>query len=207
MRIAALASGGGSVLEAILERGLPVAVVLVDRPCGAQDVARGHGVAAVLVERDSFGPGFDRVAFTDRVVDALRAHDVDLLAMAGFMTVLAEAIFTAWPGRVVNTHPALLPAFRGAHAVRDALTAGATVTGCTIHVATPAVDDGPVLAQETVPVLAGDDEATLHERIKAVERRLYPATLASIVERGTVLVDPSGVSTAPPSPPASGARS
>jgi len=207
VRIAALASGGGSVLEAILERGLPVAVVLVDRPCGAQDVARGHGVAAVLVERDSFGPGFDRVAFTDRVVDALRAHDVDLLAMAGFMTVLAEAIFTAWPGRVVNTHPALLPAFRGAHAVRDALTAGATVTGCTIHVATPAVDDGPVLAQETVPVLAGDDEATLHERIKAVERRLYPATLASIVERGTVLVDPSGVSTATPSPPAPGARS
>ncbi len=206
MRIAALASGGGSVLEAILERRLPVAVVLVDRPCGAEAVARGHGVASVLVERDSFGPGFDRVAYTDRVVDALRVHDVALLAMAGFMTVLAEAIFTTWPGRVVNTHPALLPAFRGAHAVRDALSAGATVTGCTIHVATPAVDDGPVLAQETVPVLAGDDEATLHERIKAVERRLYPETLAAIVERGAVLLDPSDVTATPP-PPAPGARS
>lgn len=207
MRIAALASGGGSVLEAILERGLPVAVVLVDRPCRAVDVARAHGVASVLVERDSFGPGFDRVAYTDRVVDALRAHDVDLLAMAGFMTVLAEAVFTAWPDRVVNTHPALLPAFRGAHAVRDALAAGATVTGCTIHVATSAVDDGPILAQETVRVLAGDDGATLHERIKAVERRLYPATLAAIVERGAVLVDPSDVGTTTPSPPAPGARS
>ncbi len=207
MRIAALASGGGSVLGAILERGLPVAVVLVDRPCGAEAVARAHGVASVLVERDSFGPAFDRVAYTDRVVDALRAHGVDLLAMAGFMTVLADAVFTTWPGRVVNTHPALLPAFRGAHAVRDALAAGATVTGCTIHVATPAVDDGPVLAQETVPVLAGDDEATLHERIKAVERRLYPETLAAIVERGGVLIGPPSVGTAPPAPPAPGARS
>lgn len=207
MRIAALASGGGSVLEAILERRLPVAVVLVDRPCGAEAVARAHGVGSVLVERDSFGPAFDRAAYTDRVVDVLRAHGADLLAMAGFMTVLADAVFTAWPGRVVNTHPALLPAFRGAHAVRDALAAGATVTGCTIHVATPTVDDGPVLAQETVPILAGDDEATLHERIKAVERRLYPATLAAIVERGGVLIGPPSVGTAPPSPPAPGARS
>lgn len=207
MHIAALASGGGSVLEAILERNLPVVVVLVDRPCGAQAVARAHGVASVLVERDSFGPAFDRAAYTDRVIAALREHGVDLLAMAGFMTVLAPAVFAAWPGRVVNTHPALLPAFRGAHAVRDALAAGATVTGCTIHVATPAVDDGPILAHETVPVLPGDDEATLHERIKAVERRLYPGTLAAIVERGTVL--PTGgaldAGTATPCPP--GARS
>ena len=86
----------------------------------------------------------------------------------------------------INTHPALLPAFPGWHAVRDALAYGVKVTGCTVHVATPVVDDGPILAQETVPVLAGDDEASLHERIKVVERRLYIETIRSIVERGWI---------------------
>ena len=94
--------------------------------------------------------------------------------MAGFMTVLAEPIFAAFPDRVVNTHPSLLPSFRGAHAVPEALAAGVKVTGCTIHLATIEVDDGPILAQEAVPILAGDDDDALHERIKAVEHRLYP---------------------------------
>jgi phosphoribosylglycinamide formyltransferase-1 len=82
---------------------------------------------------------------------------------------------------VLNTHPALLPSFKGAHAVRDALAAGVRVTGCTVHVATAEVDAGPILAQEAVPVLPGDDEATLHERIKVVERRLYPATIKELL--------------------------
>ncbi len=121
---------------------------------------------------------------TDAIVDALTAHGVDLVAMAGFMTVLAEPIFTAFPGKVINTHPSLLPSFRGAHAVADALAAGVKVTGCTIHIATIEVDDGPILAQEAVPIADGDDEDALHERIKAVEHRLYPGVLADLVAGG-----------------------
>ena len=90
------------------------------------------------------------------------------------MTVLGRPMFDAYGGRVLNTHPSLLPAFPGAHAVRDALAFGVKVTGCTVHIATARMDDGPILAQEAVPVLPDDTEATLHERIKAVERRLYP---------------------------------
>jgi phosphoribosylglycinamide formyltransferase-1 len=164
-----------------------VQVVVVDRTCGAVEVAVGAGVPAVVVERPSFGPDFDRVAYTHAVVDALRAHGVDVVAMAGFMTILEKPMFDAFPGAVLNTHPALLPAFKGAHAVRDALAAGVEVTGATVHVATLDVDDGPILAQEAVPVLPGDTEASLHERIKAVERRLYVQTLRQILERNAVL--------------------
>ena len=108
----------------------------------------------------------------------LVAHQVDLVAMAGFGTVMTEAVHRAFPHRIVNTHPALLPAFPGWHGVRDALAAGVSETGCTVHLATLEMDAGPILAQAVVPVLPGDTEATLHERIKVVERRLYPATVA-----------------------------
>jgi phosphoribosylglycinamide formyltransferase-1 len=101
--------------------------------------------------------------------------------MAGFMTILEKPIFDAFPGRVVNTHPSLLPSFRGAHAVADAIEAGVKVTGCTIHVAVPEVDAGPILAQEAVAVLPDDTTETLHERIKQVERRLYPTVLRELV--------------------------
>ena len=187
MRIGALASGSGTNLEALLAAELPVVVVVVDRPCRATEIAARHGVAAVLIERTTFGDDFDRVAYTEQVVDALAAHDVELVVMAGFMTVLEKPMFDAYEGRVLNTHPSLLPAFRGAHAVRDALEHGVKVTGCTVHVATMELDDGPILAQEAVPVLPGDDVATLHERIKVVERRLYPDTVRAIIERGSVL--------------------
>lgn len=186
VRIGVLASGSGTLLEAILAAGLPVSVVVADRPCRALDVAAEEGVPAVLVERSSFGAGFDRLGYTEQVLDALHEHGVELVAMAGFMTVLEKPIFDAFDGRVLNTHPALLPAFRGAHAVRDALEQGVKVTGCTVHVATIELDDGPILAQEAVPVMPGDDEATLHERIKEVERRLYPGTIRSIIDRGSV---------------------
>ncbi len=102
--------------------------------------------------------------------------------MAGFGTVLASAVFDAYPGRVLNTHPALLPAFKGWHAVEDALAAGVKVTGCSVHVATAEVDSGPILAQEPVAVLPGDSAESLHERIKAVERRLYPETIRQFTE-------------------------
>jgi phosphoribosylglycinamide formyltransferase-1 len=187
VRIGALASGSGTNLQAILDADLPVVVVVVDRPCPATEIAARKGVPAVLVERTSFGADFDRVAYTEQIVDALNAHGVELVVMAGFMTVLEKPMFDAFEGRVLNTHPALLPAFKGAHAVRDALEHGVKLTGCTVHVATMELDDGPILAQEAVPVLPGDDEATLHERIKVVERRLYPDTIRSIIERGSVL--------------------
>lgn len=185
MRIAVLASGGGTILDAIGERQVPVELVVVDRHCGALGVAARHGVAAALVERDRFDDGFDRDAYTERLTDVLTDARIELVAMAGFGTVLGPAIHDAFPGRILNTHPSLLPAFPGWHAVRDALAHGVKVTGCTVHLATLEVDAGPILAQEAVPVLATDTEASLHERIKAVERRLYPDTLLA------VLADPS----------------
>ncbi len=185
MRIAVLASGSGTLLDAILEEGIPISLVVVDRPSKAQGVAEAHDVEAVLVERTSFGEDFDRGAYTEQVVDVLRARDIDLVVMAGYGTIFSEAIHEAFPDRILNTHPALLPSFKGWHAVSDALDYGVKITGCTVHVATLEVDAGPILAQEAVPVLDGDDEASLHERIKAVERRLYPDTIRA------VLADPS----------------
>lgn len=182
MRIAVLASGSGTILDAICERGLPVVLVVVDRACGATDVAARHGVPVAVVERAEWGPSFDRSAYSRRLVEVLDAHEVDLVAMAGFGTILSTPMFDAYGRRILNTHPALLPAFPGWHAVRDALAHGVKVTGCTVHLATEQVDAGPILAQEAVPVRPDDTEDALHERIKAVERRLYPDTLAAVVD-------------------------
>ena len=182
-----LVSGTGSILDAMLEEDLPIALVVADRPCRGLDVAASAGIATELVARDSFGPDFDRDAYSARLAAALQAHDLDLVAMAGFGTILSEPMQEAFGGRLLNTHPALLPAFKGWHAVADALAAGVKVTGCTVHVAGLDVDTGPILAQEAVPVLDGDTESSLHERIKAVERRLYPATIRRIIDEGIPL--------------------
>lgn len=180
-----LASGTGTILGAILEAGIAVDVVLVDRACGAEKLGADAGVPVEVTARDSFGPDFDRAAYTERVIAALRAHGVTTVAMAGFGTILAPRFFEVFGGRVLNTHPALLPAFPGWHAVADALAAGARVTGCTVHLATAAVDDGPILAQARVPIEAADTEATLHERIKVAERRLYPETIRQFLQKDT----------------------
>ena len=202
MRIGILASGTGTILQALLDADLPIVVVLVDRACAATERAEKAGVPVEIIARDSFGADFDRLAYTHRVVDALERHGVDLVAMAGFGTILEKPIHDRYEERIVNTHPALLPAFKGWHAVDDALAAGVKVTGSTIaasaetiaprvpptkvtgstiHYATLEVDDGPILAQEAVPVLPDDTADTLHERIKDVERRLYPAVLWQLV--------------------------
>ena len=178
-RIGVLASGSGTILEAILAAGLPVVVVVVDRACRAVEIAEAAGLPVELVERKAVK---DRVEFTHQVVDALQRHDVELVAMAGFMTILEKPVFDAFPDRVLNTHPSLLPSFRGAHAVEDALAAGVKVTGCTIHLAVPDVDAGPILAQEAVTVLADDTADSLHERIKDVERQLYPQTIKELLD-------------------------
>jgi phosphoribosylglycinamide formyltransferase 1 len=180
MRVGVLASGSGTILKAMLERRLPVVLVVADRACGALDIARGAGIAAELVERTDFSGAFDRVAYTHDVVDVLQRHDVELVAIAGFGTILSKPFVDAYGGRAVNTHPALLPAFKGWHAVRDALEFGVKVTGTTVHLVTEDVDAGPILAQEAVPVLDEDTEDTLHERIKEVERRLYPEVIARL---------------------------
>jgi phosphoribosylglycinamide formyltransferase 1 len=183
-RIGVLASGSGTILQSLLDADLPIVVVVGDRPCLAIERAERAGVPTELVERTDFGPDFDRLAYTHRVVDALERHGVELVAMAGFMTVLDKPVFDAYPDRITNTHPSLLPAFKGAHAVEESLAAGVKVTGCTVHLATLEVDHGPILAQEPVEVVDGDTVESLHERIKAVERRLYPEVLHRLVETG-----------------------
>jgi phosphoribosylglycinamide formyltransferase-1 len=184
VRVAVLVSGTGTILDALLDARLPIVVVAADRPCRGLERAAAAGVEAVLVDRrdfGGFGPGFDRVGYTDRLVEALVDRGIELVAMAGFGTVLAQPVHDAFPGRIVNTHPALLPAFPGWHAVEDALAAGATVTGCTVHLATLEMDAGPVLEQAEVPVFPDDTPESLHERIKEVERRLYPETLRALI--------------------------
>lgn len=178
-----LASGTGSILGAVLDAGVDVSVVVVDRKCAAIERAEAAAVPVEIVERTSFGSDFDRDGFTDEVVEVLGRHDVEVVVMAGFMTVLSAGAVDAFDGRVLNTHPSLLPSFPGAHGVRDALDYGVKVTGCTVHLATPDVDAGPILAQQAVPVLDDDTVESLHERIKSVERRLYPATIRSYLEQ------------------------
>lgn len=187
MRLAVLASGSGTILDAISSAGIPVAVVVADRACGAQDVAERHQTPFELLERRSYGRDFDRDGYTAELVGVLTGWDVDLVVMAGFGTILGKAMFDAFPGHILNTHPALLPSFPGWHAVEDALEYGVKVTGCTVHVATEEVDAGPILAQEAVVVEPDDTVASLHERIKAVERRIYIRTISEILERGSVL--------------------
>ena len=184
VRLGVLVSGTGTILEAMLEAGLVVTVVAADRPCRGLEVARDAGVATVLVDRADFGgftAAFDRGAYSAALARELVARDVDLLAMAGFGTVVSAPLHDAFPGRVLNTHPSLLPDFKGWHAVTQALAAGVRETGCTVHVATEALDEGPILAQRRVPVEPEDDEASLHERIKAVERDLYPRVVARVM--------------------------
>ena len=179
-----LVSGSGTILEAVLNAGLDVALVCADRPCRGLDVARDAGVTALLVDRQAFGgftPSFDREAYSEELTRRLSEERVDLVAMAGFGTIVTGTFHRTFPGRVLNTHPALLPDFKGWHAVRATLAAGASVSGCTVHVATEALDDGPILAQRRVEVLPDDDESSLHERIKTVERTLYPEVIARVM--------------------------
>jgi phosphoribosylglycinamide formyltransferase 1 len=194
--MAVLVSGEGTILEAIVAR-TKVDVVVADRPCRALDVAAHASVDAVLADRarhGGFSADFDREGYTHELVALLDARAVDLVCMAGFGTILVASFFDRFGGRVLNTHPSLLPAFRGWHAVRDALVAGATTTGCTVHLATSALDDGPILCQGTVEVRNDDDEATLHARIKAVERRLYPEAIVRVREAIAAGDEPASLS-------------
>tara|TARA_B100000427_G_scaffold59040_1_gene46362 strand:+ start:791 stop:1357 length:567 start_codon:yes stop_codon:yes gene_type:complete len=177
VRLAVLASGTGSICKAIINADVEVAAVVVDRRCPAIDLAEAENIPVVLVERSNFGTGFDRNRYSTDVVAALQAENIEVVAMAGFGTILGAPFFDAYEGRVLNTHPSLLPSFPGWHAVTDALQHGVRVTGCTVHIATLEVDAGPILAQSPVEIRDDDDETSLHERIKLTERDLYPATI------------------------------
>ncbi len=179
-KIAVLVSGKGSLLEAMIKGDLPIDLVLADRPCrGVDEIAANAKLPTLLSPRSAFGKGhaFNRVGYTNEITRLLLEAGIDVVVMAGFMTIFSGEIFTRYSGHILNIHPALLPAFKGEHAVRDALAFGVKVTGTTVHVATSELDNGPIIAQQAVPVLDGDTEETLHERIKEVERVLYPATI------------------------------
>jgi phosphoribosylglycinamide formyltransferase 1 len=185
-RLVVLGSGTGSLLESLLAAAVgdyPARVVAVgtDRDCRALEVAAAHGIAGYTVKLADHA---DRDAWDAAITAATVEHRPDLVVSAGFMKILGAQFLSRFTGRVVNTHPALLPAFPGAHAVPDALAYGVRVTGCTVHLVDAGVDTGPILAQEAVPVLDGDDEIALHERIKVAERRLLVDVLAAMATRG-----------------------
>ena len=177
MRIGVLASGSGTILEAILENKVHPALVVTDRPCRAIEVAEAAGIPNLEISRSSYRQDFDREDYSRRLASVLEDHGIELVVMAGYGTILGAAMHDRFGGRILNTHPSLLPSFPGWHAVESALSFGVKVTGCTVHVATLEVDAGPILAQEAVKILPGDDRELLHERIKEIERILYPATI------------------------------
>ena len=179
--IAVLVSGSGTNLQAILDASATpgysadVVVVISDRPgVEALDRAAAAGVATEVVAWDAYD---DRHDFTVACCDAASVHDAGALVLAGFMRILDPVAVTRFPNRILNTHPALLPAFPGAHAVPQALAHGVKLTGVTIHFVDEEVDHGPIIFQEAVPVREGDTEADLQSRIKAVEHRRYPEVI------------------------------
>ena len=181
-RIVVLASGTGSLLQALLDSHVGPDVVAVgsDNPdCAALERATVRGVPTFAVLLDD-----DRDRWNRDVREALEGISPDLIVCAGFMRILGPEVIDAFPDRIINSHPALLPAFPGAHAVRDALAYGVTWTGCTVHVVDQGVDSGRILAQQPVEVRPTDDEASLHERIKEVERVLLVDVVAELVADG-----------------------
>jgi formyltetrahydrofolate-dependent phosphoribosylglycinamide formyltransferase len=183
-RVVVLLSGTGSLSAALLAAAdnpaYPAGIVAVgsDRPAEGLEHAHRRGVPTFVC---ALGSHPDRAAWDRALAAEIAAFEPDLVVSAGFMKIVGPAVLDAFGGRLINTHPALLPAFPGAHAVRDALAAGVPVTGATVHVVDAGVDTGPVLAQREVAVLPGDDEARLHERIKDVERQLLVETVAELV--------------------------
>ena len=189
-RLVVLASGTGSLLNSLLDAAqgdYPARVVAVgaDRDCRAVEIAEQASIPAFTVRLGDYP---DRAAWDAAITEATKAHQPDLIVSAGFMKILGPQYLSNFQGRIINTHPALLPAFAGAHAVPDALAYGVKVTGTTVHLVDAGTDTGPILAQQPVEVLDGDDEQTLHERIKVIERRLLVDVVAAIATRGVTWI-------------------
>ncbi len=185
--IAVGVSGAGSNLRALVaaagrgELGGEIRLVFADRKCKALEWAEEQGIETALIPglgSPEAGPRGD----ADRALaETLAAVGSDVVVLAGFMRIVGPATLAAYAGRIVNTHPSLLPAFPGSHAVRDALAHAVEVTGCTVHLVDATLDGGPILAQEAVRILPGDDDVSLHGRIKAIEHRLLPRTVALLL--------------------------
>lgn len=179
-RIAVLASGSGSLFQALIDsqekhHGLLVGLIS-DIPCQAIDRAIANRIPAQVVELSD-----DRELWNQELVHALETLNPDLIVSAGFMRIIGPAVLAKFEGRMINTHPALLPNFPGAHAVADALKSGVSETGCTIHFVDHGVDTGEIISQQAVAVLPRDTEADLHERIKQVERELLVDVVTDFV--------------------------
>ncbi len=193
LRLAVLVSGSGTNLQALIDAiaadpafGGEIVVVGADRrDAHGLERARDAGIPTLPVEVADFA---DRAAWERALVEGLLEHRPDAVVLAGFMRLVTGAFLSHWPDRVVNTHPSLLPAFRGAHAVREALEYGVKVTGSTVHLVDEKVDHGPVIAQRAVEIREDDDEDSLHERIKAVEHELFPHCVRLLCQ-GRLTVD------------------
>lgn len=186
-----MASGSGSVLQALLDvsaaddwPGRVVAVVTDRASVGALSRAEAAGVPSAVVSPADFK---SRSEWDIALAQQVAKWQPEWVISAGFMRLLGESFLAKFPSRIVNTHPALLPSFPGAHGVRDALDYGVKVSGCTIHLVDGGMDTGPILAQEAVSVRGDDTEDSLHERIKSVERRLLVDTVATLVRHGCVV--------------------
>ncbi|RXT56423.1 phosphoribosylglycinamide formyltransferase [Bosea sp. Tri-44] len=192
-RTAILISGRGSNMVALIEAAkaadFPAEIVLVaaNRPeAGGLERAAAAGIATASVDHRPFGK--DREAFERALDEVLRANQIQLIALAGFMRVLTPWFVTRWQGRLINIHPSLLPDFRGTHTHARALEAGVAEHGCTVHFVVPELDAGPTILQAKVPVLSGDDEASLSARVLEQEHRIYPQGLA-LVASGAAKLD------------------
>ena len=192
MNVGVLVSGSGTNLQALIDRGTrnelgPARLTVVGcnvPDCPALSRARLAGLPTFIVDHRDHG---DRAAVDRALVEALRAHQVDLVVLAGFMRVLSGDLLDAFPGRVINIHPALLPAFPGVHGVRQAYDAAVKIAGCTVHFVDRGVDTGPIIAQAAVQVQDDDDDEALRARILAEEHRLLPAVVRAIAERRVVV--------------------
>jgi len=191
-KLAVMVSGSGTLLERMLTDKLPITLVVAEKPCRGLKIAQAAGVTTELYARIDWGwdttrkwddqPDFDRTGFSNGIAKLLNSYSITITAMAGFMTILSPEFFGTYNGLLLNIHPALLPKYKGERAVADALEAGETVTGSTIHVATAELDAGPIIAQEKVHIEPDDTVSTLHERIKEIERPLYSRVLREILE-------------------------
>jgi phosphoribosylglycinamide formyltransferase 1 len=187
-RIAVLISGRGSNLQSILDATAngrlhaTVALVISNRP-GAPGLlrAREAGTEAVCVEPRGYG---DRDAYDRAIVTLLRSHAIDLVCLAGFMRLVGPSLLDAFPNRILNVHPSLLPSFPGLDAQRQALSHGVRITGATVHLVTGELDGGPIVCQAAVPVLGDDTVDTLSARILVEEHRIYPEAIACVLEGG-----------------------
>ena len=195
-RVAVLISGRGSNMVALIEaakaKDYPAEIVLVVSnvpDATGLDRARQDGIATAVVDHHAFGK--DREAFEQALDNALQAHRIELVCLAGFMRLLTPWFVTRWSGRMLNIHPALLPQFKGLHTHRRAVEAGVERHGATVHFVVPEMDSGPVIVQDSVPVLKSDTEATLAARVLAVEHRIYPQALRLVAE-GRVTLSTAG---------------